>query len=111
MASPSSTARLGIAAEAPPGAVATEPPPVVVSSSRSLAELRVGERATVRRLTIERPVARRLMELGLLPGTAIEIVRIAPLGDPIEIGLRGYRLSIRRSEAARVEIIGGREDG
>jgi ferrous iron transport protein A len=46
----------------------------------------------------------RLLEMGLTPGTAVSVVGTAPLGDPLELELRGYRLSVRRSEAARVEI-------
>jgi Fe2+ transport system protein FeoA len=46
----------------------------------------------------------RLLEMGILEGTEIEVVRLAPLGDPIEIELRGYHLSIRRSEAEQIEI-------
>ena len=66
----------------------------------------IGARASVARLRCERYVARRLMEMGLLPGTTVEIRRIAPLGDPIELRLRGFSLSIRRSEAERIEIEG-----
>lgn len=50
---------------------------------------------------------RRLMELGLVPGTAIEVVRVAPLGDPIQLLVRGCRLSIRRKEAAEVTVFSG----
>ncbi len=46
----------------------------------------------------------RLMEMGLTKGTTIEVIRLAPLGDPIEISVRGYRLSLRRKEAAAVMI-------
>jgi len=46
------------------------------------------------------PEIRRLLELGLTPGTVFRVVRVAPLGDPIEIALRGYRLCLRRAEAA-----------
>jgi ferrous iron transport protein A len=74
------------------------------SSPTFLGALALGERAVVESLAIERPVARRLMELGLLPGTVVELVRRAPLGDPLEISLRGYRLSLRKSEAARVVV-------
>ena len=49
-------------------------------------------------------VARRLMELGLVPGTHVEVVRRAPLGDPIELRLRQVHLSIRRSEAAHIHV-------
>jgi len=54
----------------------------------------------------ERSVRRRLMELGLVPGTKVALVNIAPLGDPLELQVRGGRLSIRRSEAANVELTG-----
>jgi ferrous iron transport protein A len=46
----------------------------------------------------------RLMEMGLTPGVEVAVVGTAPLGDPLELELRGYRLSVRRSEAARVQI-------
>ncbi len=85
-------------APAPAGA------PEAAAETCALGALAIGEACTVRRLANERPVARRLMELGLLPGTDVEVVRVAPLGDPIEIALRGYRLSIRRAEAQRVEV-------
>lgn len=57
---------------------------------------------TVRVVSVleETPEIRRLQELGLTPGTVIHVVRAAPLGDPIEIALRGYRLCLRRAEAA-----------
>jgi ferrous iron transport protein A len=81
-------------------------PEPTASSARltTLSGLALGRRAVIRHLSMERPVARRLMELGLLPGTTVEVVRVAPLGDPLELKLRGYRLSIRRSEAVRVEV-------
>jgi ferrous iron transport protein A len=44
------------------------------------------------------------MEMGLVPGVEVSLIGVAPLGDPIEISLRGYRLSLRRSEAARVHV-------
>jgi ferrous iron transport protein A len=46
----------------------------------------------------------RLMEMGLIPGVELAVLGTAPLGDPLELAVRGYRLSIRRSEAARVEV-------
>ena len=73
-------------------------------TGRKLAELSIGACATVARLRCERSVARRLMEMGLLPGTTVQLRRIAPLGDPIELRLRGFSLSIRRSEAERIEV-------
>ena len=51
-----------------------------------------------------RPIARRLMELGLVPGTKVSVTRVAPLGDPLELRLRNYALSIRRTEALSIEV-------
>lgn len=47
---------------------------------------------------------RRLLEMGVLPGTAIEVVRIAPMGDPMEVRLRGYALSLRRDDARAIKV-------
>ncbi|HET6878640.1 MAG TPA: ferrous iron transport protein A [Pirellulales bacterium] len=69
-----------------------------------LAELAVGKRATVRQIAGGDDVSLRLLEMGLTPGVEVKMVGQAPLGDPIELEVRGYRLSIRKSEAARVEI-------
>ena len=69
-----------------------------------LSALRVGERGIVSGLDHDRAVACRLMEMGLLPGTPVEVVRVAPLGDPVEIRLRGYSLSLRRADTARVRL-------
>ena len=49
-------------------------------------------------------IARRLMELGLVPGTEVHLLRLAPLGDPIELSVRGVHLSVRRSEAAQIYV-------
>ena len=70
----------------------------------SLATLMVGARAKVVQIDGVDEIACRLMEMGLTPGTAVSLIGVAPLGDPLEIELRGYRLSLRRAEAARVEV-------
>jgi len=70
----------------------------------SLDQLRVGQRARVESLDGEDALVQRLLEMGLLGGEEVEVLGAAPLGDPIEIRLRDYRLSLRRSEAARVRI-------
>jgi ferrous iron transport protein A len=70
----------------------------------ALADLVVGARARVSRITGADELSMRLMEMGLTPGVEVVVVGVAPLGDPLELELRGYRLSVRRSEAARVEI-------
>jgi Fe2+ transport system protein FeoA len=64
----------------------------------------VGRAATVVSVECERPTARRLMELGLLPGTRVEVVRVAPMGCPLELRVRDSSLSIRRVDAARVAV-------
>ncbi|MBI4951986.1 MAG: ferrous iron transport protein A [Myxococcales bacterium] len=58
----------------------------------------------VRRVGGERAFRRRLMELGLVPGTEVVVEKVAPLGDPLELSLRGCRLSIRRAEAGAVDV-------
>ena len=69
----------------------------------TILDLKPGQVSRVVNWTIENPPA-RLLELGILPGTEIELVRYAPLGDPIDLKVRGYHLSIRKSEAALVRV-------
>jgi Fe2+ transport system protein FeoA len=71
----------------------------------SLDQLRRGERARVQALLGDDAVTQRLMEMGLLEDEEVEVIGFAPLGDPIEIRLHNYRLSLRRSEAARVLVL------
>jgi Fe2+ transport system protein FeoA len=66
--------------------------------------LKPGERAVVVRIDIPPDQRGRLMEMGLLPGTPLELVRFAPLGDPVEIKLRNYHLSLRRLEAEKIQV-------
>jgi ferrous iron transport protein A len=70
----------------------------------TLARLPVKARARVVRVDGVDEVSLRLMEMGLTPGVELSIVGVAPLGDPLELEIRGYRLSLRKSEAARIEI-------
>lgn len=63
-----------------------------------------GDRARVLDVSGEDAVAMRLLEMGLVDGTEVELIGFAPLGDPVEFLVRGYRLSLRKSEAARVAI-------
>jgi ferrous iron transport protein A len=67
----------------------------------TLADLKPGERATVKGWAQSNPPI-RLMEFGLLPGTEVEVVRFAPLGDPIDIKVRGFHLTIRKDDAALI---------
>ena len=69
-----------------------------------LSEIPIGGRARVLTVDGNDAVGQRLLEMGLTPGVDVEIRGAAPLGDPLELELRGYRLSIRKSEAARVDV-------
>jgi ferrous iron transport protein A len=71
---------------------------------RPLSTLIPGERAVVARIDIPPDQRGRLMEMGLLPGTSVELVRFAPLGDPVEIKLRNYHLSLRKLEAEKIQV-------
>jgi ferrous iron transport protein A len=75
-----------------------------VRGSSLLADLPVGARARVSSILGNDELSGRLLEMGLTPGVEVAMVGAAPLGDPVELELRGYRLSVRRSEAARVEV-------
>ena len=69
----------------------------------TLQDLRPGESGTI--LGFESSaVTDRLMEMGMLPGSKVQVVRLAPFGDPMDLKVRGYHLSIRKSEAAQVRI-------
>jgi ferrous iron transport protein A len=70
----------------------------------SLDRLQLGQRARVEAVAGEDAVVQRLFEMGLLEGEDIEVLGFAPLGDPMEIRLRDYRLSLRRKEAAGVTV-------
>lgn len=76
-------------------------------ADRPLDRLGPGERGIIARLNGDPQITRRLMELGLVPGTPVELVRRAPLGDPIELAVRGVHLSLRRSEASHIHVATG----
>lgn len=70
----------------------------------NLSELKEGQTATVARVGGDGPFRRRLLEMGFLRGTEVYIEKYAPLRDPIELILKGYHLSLRVDEAARIEV-------
>ncbi len=70
----------------------------------SLDQLRAGQRGRIGAIQGNDTLVQRLMEMGLLEGEEVEVVGFAPMGDPMEIRLRDYRLSLRCSEAARIQI-------
>jgi Fe2+ transport system protein A len=69
---------------------------------KQLSDFRPGERGVVKKLNAEGRIRRRLFDMGLTPGADVVMRKTAPLGDPIEINLRGYELSIRKDEARTV---------
>lgn len=73
-------------------------------SRMTLANLAVGTKAKVVGVAGTGPVTKRLMEMGIVPGVWVRVVKTAPFGDPIEIRLRGYNLAMRRTEAESIEV-------
>ena len=71
---------------------------------RVLSQLKVGEKGVIIAVNGEGAIRRRLFDMGITPGAEVYLRKKAPLGDPIEIALRGYELTLRKSEAAQVEI-------
>ena len=71
---------------------------------KTLKNVPVGGTAAVRKIRGEGPLKRRVMDMGLTKGTEVTVDRIAPLGDPIELTVRGYKLSIRKADAETIEV-------
>jgi ferrous iron transport protein A len=76
----------------------------MTAGSQRLTELAVGGKGTVMGIGLPGEGRARLMEMGLLVGTAVELVRYAPLGDPVEIKVRGYHLTLRKHEAEQIQV-------
>ena len=72
---------------------------------RTLRDAKVGETVRISKLRGEGAVKRRIMDMGITKGTDVFIRKLAPLGDPVEISVRGYELSIRKSDAEMIEVI------
>jgi len=71
----------------------------------TLNDMEVGHTCIVERLNDEGEIRRRIMDMGITKGAEICVMKIAPLGDPIDVTVRGYHLSLRRSDAANIEVI------
>lgn len=80
-----------------------------MSSASKLSDLPQGSSAIIAAMPVGRPSLTRLRELGLVPGTMVTVVRRAPLGEPIEICVRGSRLAMRNHEAAYIELAASHE--
>ena len=71
---------------------------------RTLKEVKVGETVRVKKLGGEGAVKRRIMDMGITKGVEIYVRKVAPLGDPVEITVRGYELSLRKADAEMIEV-------
>jgi len=73
-------------------------------SVKALSEMKVGERGRISKVGGSGQVHRRILDMGVIPPATVEVERIAPMGDPIWIRLRGYQLSLRKEEAGNVHV-------
>ena len=71
---------------------------------KTLRETKIGETVTVKKLTGEGPVKRRIMDMGVTKGVEIYVRKVAPLGDPVEVTIRGYELSLRKEDAEMIVV-------
>ena len=71
---------------------------------KTLRDVRIGQTVKVVKLHGEGPVKRRIMDMGITKGTEIHIRKVAPLGDPMELNVRGYELSVRKADAEMIEL-------
>lgn len=73
-------------------------------TSKCLHELKPGEKGRIVRVGGEGGIHRRLLDMGLVSGSEVEVERVAPLGDPVEIRIKGYHLSLRKEEAINIQV-------
>ena len=71
---------------------------------KTLKDIKVGEHAVIEKLHGEGALKRRIMDMGLTKGTEVYVRKVAPLGDPVEVNVRGYELSIRKNDAEMIEV-------
>lgn len=71
---------------------------------KTLREVAVGQTVTVKKLSGAGPVKRRIMDMGITKGVEVYVRKVAPLGDPVEVTVRGYELSLRRADAEMIEV-------
>src|SRR5919199_629197 len=77
----------------------------LTNSTRSLDILPIGAQARVTGVNGSGAIARRLLEMGVVPGAPVRVIKTAPLGDPIEVRVRGYHLALRRAEAQTISVV------
>lgn len=71
---------------------------------KTLKEVAVGQTVTVKKLSGAGPVKRRIMDMGITKGVEVYVRKVAPLGDPVEVTVRGYELSLRRADAEMIDV-------
>jgi ferrous iron transport protein A len=71
---------------------------------KTLRDVACGDTVTVKKISGEGPVKRRIMDMGITKGVEIYVRKVAPLGDPVEVTVRGYELSIRKADAETIEV-------
>ena len=71
---------------------------------KTLRDVKVGESAVIEKLHGESAIKRRIMDMGLTKGTEVYVRKVAPLGDPMELTVRGYELSVRKGDAENIEV-------
>ena len=71
---------------------------------KTLKDVNIGQSATVKRLHGEGAVKRRIMDMGITKGTEVYVRKVAPLGDPMEVTVRGYELSLRKADTEMIEV-------
>lgn len=71
---------------------------------KNLRDVPVGGKAVVKKLKGQGPTKRRIMDMGITKGVSVDVIKVAPLGDPIEVKVRGYQLSIRKADAEAIVI-------
>ncbi|MFZ2938310.1 MAG: FeoA family protein [Candidatus Omnitrophota bacterium] len=75
-----------------------------MSQEKVLSDLKPRDKAKVKRIAGHGQLRRKLLDMGLVPGSELEVLRVAPLGDPVEVRIKGYNLSLRKEEAKQVFI-------
>lgn len=71
---------------------------------KTLKDAKIGDTVKVVKLHGEGPVKRRIMDMGITKGVAVQVRKVAPLGDPMELNVRGYELSVRKADAEMIEV-------
>jgi len=71
---------------------------------KSLGQLRPGSKGVIKKISGEGRLKKRLLDMGVIPGSPVQVVKLAPLGDPVDVKIKGYHLSLRKSEAELIFV-------